>query len=246
MMKKLLLLCSLCLATVGTSADGLQDLEKFLREVSSGKAGFTQVVTSPKRATETVARSKTSTGTFEFLRPNRFRFEYTKPFEQTIVADGQTLWLHDIDLNQVAARKQSEVLGNTPAALIATASDLKGLSALFTLANAPDAEGQQWVQATPKSRDGQLQSVRLGFRQGQLATLEMLDSFGQRSVLKFGAIDVGTRLPADRFRFTPPAGVLPARARLTVELATNMLAARAGAPVSAIWKSAMPSPVVSP
>lgn len=197
----------LALSACAAWADGLQALEQFLRSTQSGSTTFTQTVTSPLRQGETVARSKTSSGTFEFSRPDRFRFQYTKPFEQLIVADGQTLWLHDIDLNQVAARKQSEVLGNTPAAIIASAADLKALSAVFTLANAPEREGMEWVLATPRNRDAQLQSVQLGFKQGQLAALEMLDSFGQRSVLKFGAIDAGARLAADRFRFTPPAGV---------------------------------------
>jgi outer membrane lipoprotein carrier protein len=188
-------------------ADGLQALEQFLRGTQSGSTTFTQTVTSPLRQGETVARSKTSSGTFEFSRPDRFRFQYTKPFEQLIVADGQTLWLHDIDLNQVAARKQSEVLGNTPAAIIASAADLKALSAVFTLGNAPERDGLEWVMAAPRNRDAQLQSVHLGFKQGQLAALEMLDSFGQRSVLRFGTLDANTRLPADRFRFAPPAGV---------------------------------------
>jgi len=188
-------------------ADGLQALEQFLRGTQSGQTSFTQTVTSPLRQGETVARSKTSSGSFEFLRPDRFRFQYTKPFEQLIVADGQTLWLHDVDLNQVAARKQAEVLGNTPAALIASAPDLKALSAVFTLSNAPDRDGLEWVLATPRGRDAQLQSVQLGFKQGQLAVLDMLDSFGQRSVLRFGAMDVNGRIAAERFRFTPPAGV---------------------------------------
>lgn len=188
-------------------ADGLQALEQFLRSTQSGSTTFTQTVTSPLRQGETVARSKTSSGTFEFSRPDRFRFQYTRPFEQLIVADGQTLWLHDIDLNQVAARQQAEVLGNTPAAIIASAADLKALSTVFTLGNAPERDGLEWVLATPRNRDAQLQSVHLGFKQGQLAALEMLDSFGQRSVLRFGALDVSTRLPAERFRFTPPAGV---------------------------------------
>ena len=187
-------------------ADGLSDLETFLRETRQGRASFTQVVTPPRRDGEASARSKTSSGSFEFLRPSRFRFHYVKPFEQLIVADGQTLWLYDADLNQATARRQQEVLGNTPAALIATASDLKGLSGLFTLANAPDADGQQWVLATPKARDGQLQSIRLGFRQGQLATLEMLDSFGQRSVMQFGALDTQSGFKPGHFTFQPPAG----------------------------------------
>ena len=192
--------------TLPARGDGLSDLVSFLRQAPPGRASFTQVVSAPRRDGEAAPRSKTSSGSFEFLRPSRFRFHYLKPFEQLIVADGQTLWLYDADLNQATARRQQEVLGNTPAALIATASDLKGLSALFTLANAPDAEGQQWVQATPKSRDGQLQSVRLGFRQGQLATLEMLDSFGQRSVMQFGPLDTQSGFKPGHFAFQPPAG----------------------------------------
>ncbi|MBA4214793.1 MAG: outer membrane lipoprotein carrier protein LolA [Polaromonas sp.] len=205
-MKKLLLVCSLSLASMGAWADGLQDLEKFLREVSSGKAGFTQVVTSPKRATETVARSKTSTGTFEFLRPNRFRFEYTKPFEQTIVADGQTLWLHDVDLNQVTARGQKEVLGSTPAALIAAGTDLKGLSDAFDLKPGAAKDGLEWLEAKPKDRNGQLQMVRVGFKQGQLSVLDIEDSLGQRSVLTFSNWQSNAPLKAVDFKFEPPAG----------------------------------------
>lgn len=202
----LALLAAALSSTLPARADGLSDLESFLRQARQGRASFTQVVSAPRRDGEAAPRSKTSSGSFEFLRPSRFRFHYLKPFEQLIVADGQTLWLYDADLNQATARRQQEVLGNTPAALIATASDLKGLSALFTLANAPDADGQQWVLATPKSRDGQLQSVRLGFRQGQLATLEMLDSFGQRSVMQFGPLDTQAGFKPGHFAFQPPAG----------------------------------------
>ena len=206
MMKKLLIASALSLAAVGAWADGLQDLEKFLREVSSGKSNFTQVVTSPKRSTETVARSKTSTGTFEFLRPNRFRFEYTKPFEQTIVADGQTLWLFDVDLNQVTARGQKEVLGSTPAALIAAGTDIKALSEAFELKPGAAKDGLEWLEAKPKDRNGQLQMVRVGFKQGQLSVLDIEDSLGQRSVLTFNNWQANAALKADNFKFQPPAG----------------------------------------
>ena len=81
-------------------ASGLESLENFVKTVKTGKAAFTQVVTAPAKDGQ-AARSKTSSGTFEFQRPSRFRFVYQKPFAQTIVADGQTLWLHDVDLNQV-------------------------------------------------------------------------------------------------------------------------------------------------
>jgi outer membrane lipoprotein carrier protein len=125
-MKKQWAFALLAAWAAAAGAAGMDSLEAFVKGAKSGKAEFTQVVTSPSRDGQ-AARTKTSSGTFEFSRPNRFRFHYKKPFEQTIVADGQTLWLHDVDLNQVTARKQAAVLGTTPAALIAAAPDLGAL-----------------------------------------------------------------------------------------------------------------------
>lgn len=151
-------------------------------------------------------RAKTSTGTFEFQRPGQFRFEYRKPFAQTIVADGKTLWLYDADLNQVTQRPQAQALGSTPAALIASAADLRALESDFTLADAPARDGLQWVKATPKSRDAQLQSVEIGFQGDALAALDILDAFGQRSVLRFSNVQVNPSMSAGTFQFKPPAG----------------------------------------
>ena len=190
-------------------AGGLDSLESFVKNVKTGRADFTQVVTSPAKEGQ-APRVKTSSGTFEFSRPSRFKFAYSKPFEQTIVADGQTLWLFDVDLNQVTARKQAQTLGSTPAALIAAAPNLQALQADFTLADAPDVGGMQWVSATPKAKDGQLQTVRVGFlgsdKTASLAALEIVDSFGQRSVLTFSKLEVNPRLSADAFDFKPPKG----------------------------------------
>jgi outer membrane lipoprotein carrier protein len=186
-------------------AGGLESLELFVKTAKTGRADFTQVVTPPAKEGQTT-RAKTSTGTFEFSRPSRFKFVYKKPFEQTIVADGQTLWLYDVDLNQVTTRKQAEVLGSTPAALIASAADISALRADFTLATAPDKDGLEWVLATPKAKDGQLQNVRIGFRAGQLASLDILDSFGQKSSMTFAAFQSNVSLDAASFQFKPPQG----------------------------------------
>ena len=186
-------------------ADGLQSLESFMARTQSGRADFTQVVTSPAKEGK-AERKKTSSGTFAFQRPGRFKFVYLKPFEQTIVADGKTLWLHDLDLNQVTQRAQAQALGTTPAALLASAPDLKALRADFTLESAPAQDGLEWVLATPKAKDGQLQSVRVGFEGDQLAAHDLMDSFGQRSLIPFTALQANPALPASAFQFTPPAG----------------------------------------
>jgi outer membrane lipoprotein carrier protein len=190
---------------LAAQASGLDSLENFVKAAKSGRAEFTQVVTGPAKEGQG-ARSKTSSGTFEFARPNHFRFDYKKPFEQVIVADGQTLWLYDVDLKQVTARKQSQMLASTPAALIAAAPDLGALRKDFNLEAAVEKDGLQWVQATPRVKEGQLHSVNVGFRGNDLAKLEILDSFGQRSVLTFTKMDINVAVPPERFQFKPPQG----------------------------------------
>jgi outer membrane lipoprotein carrier protein len=204
-MKKLFAAFALSALTLAAHAGAMESLENFIRTAKTGRAEFTQVITGPARQGQ-AARTKTSSGTFEFQRPNRFRFEYRKPFEQTIVADGNTLWLHDKDLNQVSSRKQAKVLGSTPAALIAASPDLESLKREFDLQVLPDSNGLQWVQATPRQKEGQLTSMRVGFRGEQLASLDILDSFGQKSVLTFNNLQVNSAIPAESFVFTPPKG----------------------------------------
>jgi len=204
-MKKLIATFALSALALVAHAGAMESLENFVRTAKSGHAEFTQVITAPARDGQ-AARTKTSSGTFDFQRPNRFRFDYRKPFEQTIVADGQTLWLHDKDLNQVSQRKQAKVLGSTPAALIAASPDLDALKRDFELQALPDSNGLQWVQATPRQKEGQLTNMKVGFRGDQLAALEILDSFGQRSVLTFNNMQLNGNVNADAFRFVPPKG----------------------------------------
>ncbi|MGY8905446.1 MAG: outer membrane lipoprotein chaperone LolA [Burkholderiales bacterium] len=203
-------LCALLLVLTALPAcalaGGLEALDGFMRGVKSARADFTQVVTAPLRQGEATARSKISTGTFEFQRPNRFRFVYKKPFEQSIVSDGQTLWLHDVDLNQVSTRPLGQALQGTPAVIL-SATSIAALQASFNLQDAPDKAGLQWVTATPRNKDGPLQAIAVGFKGEQLATLEILDSFGQRSVMSFSQLEVNPALTAGVFSFKPPAGV---------------------------------------
>jgi len=208
--KSLIAVALIAASPLFTWSQGLKSLEDFMRTASAGKTDFTQVVTSVGKDGQP-PRVKKSSGTFEFVRPNRFRFDYVKPFAQTIVADGQTLWLYDVDLNQVTARRQAGALGSTPAALIASATDLKALNADFVLSDAPERDGMQWVLARPRTGGGQLQSIQLGFQPqagsgAALKVLEILDSFGQRSVLTFEHFQVNPVLPASVFDFKPPKG----------------------------------------
>lgn len=188
----------LALAMMGAAhADAVDTLREFSREAASGKAEFTQTVTSPDGT-----RKKTSSGSFEFARPDRFRFAYTKPFEQLIVSDGKKVWLHDPDLNQVSVRPMSKALGATPVALLAGGSIEKD----FELSAQPAKDGLEWAQAVPRQKEGSIQSLRIGFQGKALAALEIVDAFGQRSLLQFRDVALNQKLPDERFRFVVPRG----------------------------------------
>jgi outer membrane lipoprotein carrier protein len=195
-MKKLLI-ASLLLTSFAAHADAVDTLKEFVRDVKSGRSAFTQTVTAPDGA-----KKRSSSGSFEFLRPNRFRFVYAKPLEQTIVSDGLKVWIYDADLNQVSIRKFSAVLGATPAALLAGGS----LDKDFDVSNQPSDGGLEWVLALPKVKDGAFQSVRIGFKAKTLAAVEITDSFGQRSNLVFSQMQSNVPITADAFKFTTPPG----------------------------------------
>jgi len=194
---RLLMIATCLLFSAAAHADAVDTLREFVRDVKSGQAAFTQTVTSTDGA-----RKKVSSGDFEFTRPNRFRFNYSKPFQQLIVADGQKVWIFDADLNQASSRKVAQALGATPAALLAGAS----LEPDFVLAAEASKDGLDWASATPRAKDGAFQSMRVGFRGRELVAVEVTDSFGQRSRLDFTRFNANAPVAAERFRFVPPAG----------------------------------------
>lgn len=197
-MKKILVSTLLMFAAATANAQSAVDtLKEFVRDVKTGRAEFTQTVTSPDGA-----KKKTSSGKFEFSRPNRFRFTYLKPFEQVIVADGQKVWIYDADLNQASSRKFSQALGATPAALLAGGS----LEKDFDLASQPAKDGLDWVEATPKAKDGSFKSVRVGFKGKTLSAIEVVDAFNQRSLLQFSQFVANEPIKAENFVFKVPKG----------------------------------------
>lgn len=196
-MKRSLAAVCLMVCAAAAHADAVDTLRDFVRDVKTGRAQFTQTVTSPDGA-----KKKQSSGSFEFARPNRFRFAYAKPFEQTIVADGQKVWIYDADLNQVSTRRIAGAIGATPAALLAGGS----LEKDFDLSALPAADGLEWALARPKSRDGTFDTLKVGFKGRELAAVEIVDGFGQRSLLQFSQWAANPAIKPEAFRFVVPKG----------------------------------------
>lgn len=181
------------------AADALDRLRDYARETRSLSGQFSQTVFD--RAGR---KTQESSGELFFIRPGKFRWVYRKPYEQLIVGDGNKVWIYDTDLEQVTIKRQDSTLGESPAALLAGSNDL---DQHFDLSDAGVKDGAEWLEATPKNQEGGFAKIRLGFRGSQLAGMELLDNFGQLSILKFNKIKTNPNLKSSLFRFTPPKGV---------------------------------------
>ncbi len=180
------------------AASGLDQLHAFLTATQSAQGSFKQVVVNKDRR-----NAQTTAGTFAFARPGKFRWTYDKPFDQVIVGDGEKVWVYDRDLNQVIVRKLDAALGATPATLLAGDN---ALEKTFTLVAGGEADGLQWVDATPKVAESQFTRIRLGFADDLPRRMELTDAFGQSTQLTFSDMKRNPKIGSDVFQFTPPKG----------------------------------------
>ncbi len=178
---------------------GVDSVRHFFNEVHSFSARFNQVVLDD--ANNPVQESS---GTMWIERPNKFRWDYAKPYQQQIVADGKRLWVYDVGLEQVTVRALSSSLSDTPAMLLAGRGRLEDN---FTIKPLEPRDNLEWAQLKPRRKEASYDDIRVGFDQGKLRVLEMVDGFGNTTRVTFDAVRENPKIDAARFSFTPPEGV---------------------------------------
>ena len=197
-MTRLLLGLLLTLLPLAGQASSIEELKALLRGTTTARAQFAQIVLD-----KDLNPIQQASGSMAFARPGRFRWEYSKPYEQVIVGDGTSLWIYDKDLNQVTVRRLEGALGASPAALLAGSNEIeKG----YALSSVGSEQGLDWLEAVPRDQDTVFERIRLGFSKTGLEAMELRDRFGQITVIKFTAVKRNSELPSDWFSFTPPEG----------------------------------------
>ena len=179
-------------------AGPIEKMREFIQQTRSARAVFTQTV-----ADSSGQISQKASGTVQFQRPGKFRWTYSKPYEQLIVGDGETLWIYDKDLNQVTQRKLDKALGSSPAALLAGADDIEKYFSL----NAIGKKGKlDWLEVRPYDEDSLFDKVRMGFNKNTLEVMELFDHFGQKTTILLSRLERNPVTPADTYTFTIPDG----------------------------------------
>ena len=187
--------CLFIIPTATASPAAIARVEALLASTQSLRAGFTQEVRDGGGKLV-----QNAAGTFLLQKPGRFRWDYTTP-AQSIVSDGTRLWFYDADLAQVTVRKQRDVLTQAPAMLLAG----KGkVAAGFDADELPAAAGLDWLRLVPRSGGGDFRELRLGFAGEALREMELVDRLGQRTRIRFTALERNVKLAADAFKFKIP------------------------------------------
>lgn len=187
------------LAVPASAGEALERLQDFTQGLESFTAAFEQT-----RYDEEQQPIRKSSGQVWLKRPGLFRWEYLEPYRQTIVADGERLWIYDVELEQVTVRKTERALGTAPIMLL---SDSQPLSEQFDLTDLGKREGLYWVRLEPKVDDTDFRAIYLGFDERSLKVMELRDRFDQATQIVFNNVELNPDISAKRFRFEPPDGV---------------------------------------
>lgn len=187
------------LAAQTANADGMSSVKSFYAQTKSVRANFHQVVTDKQgRKVQEVD------GEMQLLRPNKFRWDYHKPYEQQIISDGNQVWLYDTELAQVTVRALSKSIGSSPAALLAGGAEI---DKTFKLMNAIGKVKLDWVNAIPKDKESGFERILMGFNGNKIQEMSLVDSFGHTTKIVFTQVEVNPLLEDKNFLFQAPKGV---------------------------------------
>lgn len=179
--------------------DGYARAAALMQDVDALQAEFTQQVVD--EAGQLVDESH---GILMMSRPNLFRWHYTEPFEQLIVADGSRIWMHDVDLEQVTVRTQALESSRSPLYLLLDAEQLRDVYRLES--EQVDAETEVFALHADHA-ESDFDWAEIGFQKGLLTYLVYADAFGQQTRILFQNMQHNPALEADSFQFSPPPGI---------------------------------------
>jgi chaperone LolA len=198
-MKRILAVLMLLIAPHTAHAAATDKLKSFIAATRSAQANFTQEVQDKNGKV-----LQSASGTMQFVRPGKFRWEYRKPYAQLIVGDGQKFWMYDTELNQVTVKRLDAALGSSPAALLSGSDEIERG---FVLSNIQGRDGLEWLQAKPKSNETTFEKILMAFNsKSQLVVMELHDAFGNHTVLRFSELVKNPPMSPQRFKFVPPKG----------------------------------------
>ncbi|HEU4619951.1 MAG TPA: outer membrane lipoprotein chaperone LolA [Gammaproteobacteria bacterium] len=173
-------------------------LDAFLAQVQTLTADFTQEIRSADGQLV-----ETASGSVALARPNHFRWIYEKPYRQEIVADGENLWIYDVELQQVTRAPLDDTVASSPAMLL---SGDKAVREGFDVVETFERDGLSWVRLEPHLPGTDFSSVLIAFDGKSPRRLELEDTLNQVTRIDLSNVALNPKLKDRLFEFKPPRG----------------------------------------
>lgn len=186
------------------AGQGLDALDGFLKNMKTLQGQFVQTQFNADRR-----ETQRASGTLELSRPGKFRWVYVQPYHQELVADGESLWIYDQDLEQVTQKPLLQATAQAPIMLLL---EKKSLDKDYLLTELGNDQGLDWVGLKPRKDEADVREVKLAFEKKMLARMQLTDAFGQITLIEFKEMQLNPKLAEGVFSFVPPAGVDVVRA----------------------------------
>lgn len=146
-----------------------------------------------------------SHGTLKMHKPDRFYWHATSPWEELLVTDGESLWIHEPDLNQVTIETFNAATTHTPLMLLS--ADAETLAADFEVSITETEDDFIRFRLLPRQPEALFEELYLSFRDRYLSGMQFSNSLGQRTSVSFSDVVINPALEPSVFSFDIPEDV---------------------------------------
>lgn len=182
-----------------TQEQAASQLKVLVKQLQTYQADFAQKVTDAEGEV-----LQEASGNLALMQPGKLSWRVLEPDENTLIADGKTLWQVDPFMQQVIAMQQKKAIADNPFILL-TDPDTT-LWQQYRISQSGKTRVRKTYVIEALSDQSPIVSLSLTFEKQRLVKLVFNDRQEQTSTFAFSNIRQNKPIAAERFVFTLPEG----------------------------------------
>lgn len=192
--------CSYAENTAEVQGSAASLLAQQLQDTQTLQAQFLQTISNDKGQV-----LQQASGKLIVKKPQQFYWLTEQPYEHLVVTDGESLWLYDIDLEQVNKESYSSNIDKAPALLLS--GDIAAIQKNYQVSVLANDGNSISFQLLPNASDSAFSQLAISFQQQKVTRMVLKDNFEQTTSIAFSEVEINLPVADQQFKFTPPAGV---------------------------------------
>ena len=181
------------------AGEALEEFTSRLTSLNSMETEFSQVTMDQNGEV-----LQSLSGTLSVQRPGKMRWQTNPPYEQLVVSDGESVWVYDMDLEQVTIRNLESKLQETPALLLS--GDVSNISDSYTATREQAGKAVRY-RLRPQDASQLFEALEFDYVNDEVEFMRIFDAAGQITEIRFTGQRVNPELDPAAFTFVAPDDV---------------------------------------